>query len=101
MSKNEMTPQDKLLKAIFGKKYKTEAEVEAEIDSIPEADVKVNHDTMLLFIRAMKRLDELKPMVEMLSKDKYFPNEHYRETFEWSLMQAAQWQYDKLMAEKK
>ena len=30
--KNEMTPDDKLLKAIYGEKYKTEAEMEAEID---------------------------------------------------------------------
>ena len=30
--KNEMSPEDKLLKAIWGDKYKTEAEVEAEIE---------------------------------------------------------------------
>lgn len=86
MSKKEMSPEDKLMDAIFGKK-KVTAEVKPSADGI---------NTQLLFIRAMKRIDELKPMVAAISKDKYFPNEHYQEVFEWSLMMAAQWQYDKL-----
>lgn len=32
-NKNRMTPEDKLLKAIYGDKYKTEAEQEAEIEA--------------------------------------------------------------------
>ena len=100
-NKNEMSPEDKLMKAVFGKKYKTEAEIEAEIESLeketPEMDVNVNHEDFLLFIHAMKRLDELKPMVERLSARVYFPNENYKKVFQHSLMMAAQWQWEQMM----
>lgn len=33
MSKEKMTPEDKLMKAIYGDKWKTEAEQEAEIEA--------------------------------------------------------------------
>lgn len=33
VKKQNLSPEDKMLKAIFGDKYKTDAEIEAEIES--------------------------------------------------------------------
>lgn len=78
--KNEMSPEDKLMRVIYGNKHKNE----------------VAQETML-FIHALDRSKELAPMVEMLSATPHFPNDKYREVFQWALMKAAQWQYEKLM----
>ena len=99
-NKNKITPEDKLMKAIFGNKHKTEAELKAEIEKqfvqTNGKDYHLNHDHTMLFIHAMKRQEELKQMVETLSEGKYFPNDNYRKVFRWSLMQAAQWQLEQM-----
>lgn len=101
MDKKEKTPEDNLMEAIFGKKYKTEAEIESEIQKVVKnttsENKNLNNDSMMLFIHAMNRREELMPMVEKLLEGKYFPSSNYRKVFQWSLMQAAQWQYEKLM----
>lgn len=108
--KKEMTPEDKMMKAIYGKDWKTEAEIEEEIEkvavSVTDEDYKkmtgydindVTSDSML-FVRAMRRRDVLWPMVERITARKYFPNENYRKVFIWSLLQAAQWQYEQIFS---
>lgn len=103
--KNKLSPEDKLMKAIYGNNFKTDAEIEAVVNKISDEDykqmtgrdIKDDVDNIMLYVRAMKRKDELSEMVENLSKDKYFPNENYRDVFKRTLMQAAQWQYEELM----
>ena len=101
-NENELSPRDKIMKAIFGHKWKTDAELVAEIKTSSKVSVeedKVFHSHMMLFVHAMKRNEELSEMVELIIARKFFPNENYRNVFKWSLMEAAQWQYEKLKNE--
>lgn len=98
-NKKEMTPEEKLMEAIFSSKA-VENHGEEFDKAVESLGHKVNDD-YLLFIHATEREEELKPMVERLMKGKYFPNENYRNVFRWSLMQAAQWQYEQLKSDGK
>ena len=93
-NKKEMTPEDKLMEAIFSDKA-VETNGEEFNKTVESLGHKVNDD-YLLFIHALEREKELEPMVERIMKGKYFPNENYRNVFRWSIMQAAQWQYEQL-----
>ncbi len=63
MDKKEKTPEDNLMEAIFDKKYKTEAEIESEIQKVVKnttsENKNLNNDSMMLFIHAMNRREEL------------------------------------------
>ena len=85
--KKQPTPEERLMKAIGFKPKRRTAD---------EALTQFENSVFTLHINAINRRDELMEMVNLISANKYFPNEHYRNVFRWSLMEAAQWQYERM-----